>query len=155
MAGTLRAVLGGWLDLREDVARLNRRLSSADGRCHCRGDPRCACCSTDGSRGPVCPACAEEIQSLAEQVRRVEDDALRYLPAIVALYARTEERRDAAAAVEHGVGVVLSSFQTLRAATDDWATGCRTTHVPAVGVEAQTLSAACDRLHALFTDAPG
>jgi hypothetical protein len=153
MPGTGRAVLGGWLDLREDVGRLTTRVSASDDRCHCGGhDAACACCSRDGGRGPVCATCADEIRGIAEHVRRVEDDALRYLPATIALYAHSNARRHAAAEVERAVAGLLSTFQALRAATDEWAAGCRTTHVPAIGARTTALREACDRLHLLFTD---
>jgi hypothetical protein len=76
-------------------------------------------------------------------VEAVEEDTLRYLPAVLDLFVRMPDRYAEAIVVEHSLIRLLGVFRGLHAAAGDWAQGCRTTHLPAVKERAQELASAC------------
>jgi hypothetical protein len=141
-------LLGGWRDLMEDLLRLQRRVATADGHCQC-GHPAgidavCPCCDrTARELASVCQVCSLEIEAVAERVERIEEDTLRFLPTVFALFDRTPERHEEAIAVQDSVAQLLRMFRQLRSATDEWAQGCQTTHLPAVKARAEDLAIAC------------
>ena len=143
-------LLGGWGDLMEDLLRLQRSISSADGQCRCGHaagtNASCPCCERAArDLAAVCEACTLEIASVAERIEHLEEDTLRFLPAVLELFDRTPERHEQAVAVRQSLAQLLLTFQHLRSATDEWAQGCRTTHLPAVKERAEDVSIACRR----------
>ena len=141
-------LLGGWRDLMDDLLRLQRRVAAADGHCRCGHaagtNAACPCCERAArDLASVCEACSREIAAVAERVERIEEDTLRFLPAVFELFARTPERYEEAIAVQHSLGRLLLMFRHLRSATDEWAQGCRTTHLPAVKARAEDVASAC------------
>lgn len=143
-------LLGGWGDLKEDLLRLQRTIASADGHCRC-GQPAgtnaaCRCCERAArDLASVCEVCTREIGSVAERIERVEEDTLRFLPAVFELFDRTPERHEEVIAVRQSLEELLLMFRHLRSATDEWAQGCRTTHLPAVKARAEDVAIACRR----------
>ena len=143
-------LLGGWRDVMDDVLRLQRRIASADGRCRCGHEAGtnagCPCCEGAARElAAVCGTCTSEIGAVAERLERVEEDALRFLPVVFELFARTPERQEEAVAIDHALRQLLQTFRQLQASTAKWATGCRTTHLPEVKDRAQDVAIACRR----------
>ena len=141
-------LLGGWGDLKEDLLRLQRTIASADGHCRCghAGGTNAACpCCERAARALafVCEACNREIAAVAERIERIEEDTLRFLPAVFDLFDRTPERHEEAIAVRQTLNQLVLTFWQLRSATDEWAHGCRTTHLPVVKARAEDVAIAC------------
>lgn len=141
-------LLGGWRDLMEDLLRLQRRIASADGQCRCGHaagtNGACPCCERAGrDLASVCDACTREIGAVADRVERIEEDTLRFLPAVFELFARSPERHEEATAVQNSLTQLLLMFRHLHSATDEWAQGCQTTHLPAVKARAEDVAIAC------------
>lgn len=143
-------LLGGWRDLMDDLLRLQRRVATADGQCQCGhaagANAAYPCCERAArDLASVCDACTREIAAVAERIERIEEDTLRFLPAVVELFDRTPERHDEVIAVQQSLEQLLLMFRHLRSATDEWAQGCRTTHLPAVKARAEDVAIACRR----------
>ena len=143
-------LLGGWRDLMEDLLRLRRRIATADGECRCGHsagtNAACPCCERAArDLASVCETCSGEMAAVAERVERVEEDTLRFLPTVFELFARTPERYEEAVAIQHALTQLLMMFRRLRSATDEWAQGCRTTHLPTVKARAEDVAIACRR----------
>jgi hypothetical protein len=143
-------LLGGWHDIRDDVSRLERTVASADGHCRCGhaagANVACPCCAqAAGDLTAACDACTREVATVTGRLERVEEDALRFLAVVFELFARTPERVEDAVAIDHGLTHLLVTFRHVQAATDEWARGCRTTHLPAVKSRTQDLAVACRR----------
>jgi len=146
-------LLGGWHDVMDDLLRLQRSVTAADGQCRCGQaagiDAACPCCER-GTRdvASVCDACTREIAAVGERIERIEEDTLRFLPAVLELFDTTPERHDEAIAVQRRLAQLLLTFRHLRSATHEWAQGCRTTHLPAVKALAEDGAVPCRRFDA-------
>jgi hypothetical protein len=145
-----QSLLGGWRDLMDGLLGLQRKIAAADGHCQCGhaagANVGCPCCERAArDLAAVCEACRHEIGAVAERVDRVEEDALRFLPAFFELFARTPERYGDAVTVQHSLTQLLLMFRHLQAATGEWTQGCRTTHLPEVKARAEDVAIACRR----------
>ena len=143
-------LLGGWRDLIDEIRRLERRIASVDGTCRCGHaageNAACPCCeSAARDLAAVCDTCSTEIAAIAERLRRIEDDTLRFLPVVFELFARTPDRQAEVIAIEHSLTQLQVTFRHLQSATDEWGPGCRATHLPLVKARAEDVAIACRR----------
>jgi hypothetical protein len=141
-------LLGGWRDLMDDLLRLQRRIAAAHGYCLCGqtagANAACPCCERSAQDlTAACATCTDEMAAIAERLERVEEDTLRFLPVVFGLFARTPERYEEAVAIEDRLKQLLLTFRQLQSATDEWAEGCPTTHLPAVKDCAEEVTIAC------------
>jgi hypothetical protein len=97
----------------------------------------------------ACDACVREIASVAERLERVEEDSLRYLPAVLDRYVRKPDRSAELVVVARAWRRLLITFRGLQSAAGEWEHGCRSTHVPAIKERAEEVATACR----LFDDA--
>jgi hypothetical protein len=148
--GPGRRLLGGWDHLLEDLQRLRRRISSADGQCACGHDAGvhagCPCCARAARNlAAVCDVCSTEVRAIDGRLRLVEEDALRFLPTIFDLFATTPERRILADQLQDSLRLLLLTFRHLVSEVEEWAVGCPAAHLPRVKTAAEEVGLACRR----------
>ena len=146
--GPARRLLGGWDHLLEDLQRLQRRISSADGRCACGHiagvQVGCPCCAGAARNlAAACEVCSIEIRDIDGRLRLVEEDALRFLPAVFHLFVTTPGRRTLAARLRESLSQLLLTFRHLVSEVEEWAVGCRAAHLPRVKTAAEEVGLAC------------
>lgn len=141
-------LLGGWRDILDDLGRLQQRVSSVDGRCRCGhvadAEPARPCCAVAArDLATACAACSRDIADVAVNVERIEEDTIRFLPAVLDMFAAVPQRYAAAVVVEHSFIRLLVTFRRLQSTAGEWAQGCQTTHLLTVKERAEEVAVAC------------
>ena len=152
-------LLGGWSDILDDVGKLQRRVERVPGRCTCGHvagvETGCPCCEhSNRALGLECRNCAVEIDALASRLERVEEDTLRFLPAMTDLFASTPERFGQFVALEQSIAQLLATFHRLVSATGEFRSGCPASHLPAVRSRARDVGIASARLSGVLDSLP-
>lgn len=146
-------LLGGWRDLLDDLGHLQRRIASVDGRCRCGhvagSQPTCPCCGP-AARDLVtaCETCRRELADAARKVDRIEEDTVRFLPAVLDLFATMPHRYAAAVVVEHSFIRLLATFRRLHAVAGEWKADCPAQGLLVVKDRAEEVAIACRHFEA-------
>lgn len=147
-------LLGGWRDVVDDVTRVSRSVSElpdicdcGDGKAHLQG--RCPCCHrVTHDRVPDCEDCDAQLTRLRPAIDLLTVDTLRFLPAVKDLLARATppEISSGAADVETHIARLIRTFAALLAASEQFRTDCRSSHLAVLKEAATSLRRECDAL---------
>lgn len=141
-----RRLLGGWLDIVDDIRALGKALNALPDRCAC-GDGAghlsgsCICC-TAPHRGnvPNCADCGALLAGLRPKFDTLKVDTIRFFP-VVTILLDAAQRAPAAAVgnpVEHQIAALMRTFDRLVVEAGEFESGCRASHL---GVLKQTANA--------------
>lgn len=132
-----RRLLGGWLDILDDIRALCRALNALPDRCAC-GDGAghlsgsCICCNAPhGGRVPNCADCGALLARLRPKFDTLTVDTIRFFP-VVTILLDAAQRAPAAAAgnpVEHQIATIMRTFDRLVVEADEFEGGCRASHL--------------------------
>lgn len=152
----VQTLLGGWRDLLDDLGRLQRRIASVDGRCRCGhvagSEPACPCCAVAArDLATACETCGREIADVANKVDRIEEATLRFLPAVLDMFATMPHRYAAAVVVEHSFIRLLATFRRLHSAAGEWKDECLTSRLLTVKDRAEDAAIACRHFEAALS----
>lgn len=141
-----RRLLGGWLDIVDDIRALCKALGALPDRCAC-GDGAahlsgsCICCNAPhGGRVPSCADCGTLLAALRPRFVTLTVDTIRFFP-VVTILLDADDRGGARAAgnpVEHQIAAIMRTFDRLVVEADEFAGGCRASHL---GVLKETANA--------------
>ena len=147
-------LLGGWLDILDDIRHLGKSLNSLPDGCRCGSGSAhlggsCSCCQgTHLHRIPDCEDCDRLVAGLRPSLDTLTVDTCRFFPAFRdILHARCPEsaQTDAADIQRHIAGIV-TTFERLVLAADDFREGCRASHLGVLKERAADLLAQADTL---------
>lgn len=132
-----RRLLGGWLDILDDIRALCKALNALPDRCAC-GDGAahlsgsCICCNAPhGGHVPDCADCGTLLAQLRPRFVTLTVDTMRFFPVVTSLL-HSPERAPARAAgqhVEHEIAAVMRTFDRLVVEADEFESGCRASHL--------------------------
>ena len=130
-------LLGGWLDILDDIRHLCGSLMALPESCTCGNGPAhlsgsCACChATHSERLPDCDDCDILLARLRPHIDTLTVDTTRFFPAFKdVIHADCPEPAvEEAGAIGQHVAAVARTFQQLIFATDDFRVGCRASHL--------------------------
>lgn len=141
-----RRLLGGWLDILDDIRVLCKTLNALPDRCAC-GDGAahlsgsCICCSAPhAGRVPDCADCGTLLAELRPKFVTLTVDTIRFFPVVTILMNADEPGRAPAPAdpVEHQIASIMRTFDRLVVEAGEFASGCRASHL---GVLKETANA--------------
>jgi len=150
-------LLGGWRDVRDDIRRLATAFERVPDECAC-GDgsahleATCPCCGSDRTAAATCESCTAIMRSLAERFERLADDRLRFVPAVDDQLQVVSPGEGPArlARVSRTIAAVTHAFYRLQSATDEFRSGCSTTHLRAMRPLTVELTAAAAELERIL-----
>ncbi|MDP2318981.1 MAG: hypothetical protein Q8O42_06560 [Acidobacteriota bacterium] len=132
-----RRLLGGWLDILEDIRALCKALNALPDRCAC-GDGAahlsgsCICCNAPhGGRVPDCADCGTLLAELRPRFVALTVDTMRFFP-VVTILLDAGDRGAARAAgdpVEHQIATLMRTFDRLVVEAGEFERGCRASHL--------------------------
>ena len=132
-----RRLLGGWLDIQDDIRALCKALNALPDRCAC-GDGTahlsgsCICCNAPhGGHVPNCADCGALLAELRPRFVTLTVDTIRFFP-VVAIFLDAAEPVPARAAgdrVEHQIAGLMRTFDRLVVEAGEFESGCRASHL--------------------------
>ncbi len=132
-----RRLLGGWLDIQDDIRALCKALNALPDRCAC-GDGTahlsgsCICCNAPhGGHVPNCADCGALLAELRPKFVTLTVDTIRFFP-VVTILLQTPDRalgRAAGQDVAHEIVAVMRTFDSLVVEANEFETGCRASHL--------------------------
>ena len=141
-----RRLLGGWLDILDDIRDLCQTLNAlpdycacGDGAAHLSGS--CICCSAPhAGRVPHCADCGTLLAALRPKFVTLTVDTIRFFPVVTILMNAVEPGLAAAPAdpVEHQIATIMRTFDRLVVEAGEFESGCRASHL---GVLKETANA--------------
>lgn len=141
-----RRLLGGWLDILDDIRVLCKTLNALPDRCAC-GDGAahlsgsCICCNAPhAGRVPDCADCGTLLAELRPKFVTLTVDTIRFFPVVTILLNADEPGLAPAPAdpVEHQIASIMRTFDRLVVEAGEFASGCRASHL---GVLKETANA--------------
>jgi len=147
-------LLGGWLDIVDDVTELCHSLAElpdicecGNGKAHLQG--RCPCCfRVTHDRVPDCEDCDAQLTQLRPRIDLLTVDTMRFMPGVKELLARATpvEVSGRATALEAHIAQLIRTFAALIVAADQFRTDCRSSHLAVVKQLATSLNRECNAL---------
>lgn len=142
-----RRLLGGWLDILDDIRALCKALNALPDRCAC-GDGgghlsgSCICCNAPhGGRVPNCADCGALLAALRPRFVTLTVDTIRFFPVVAILMDAGESGPAQAAAdpVEHQIAALMRTFDRLVVEAGEFERGCRASHLGVLKATANAL----------------
>ena len=131
-------LLGGWQDVVDDTALLERGLAHLPETCAChQGSAHlsggCACCQA-GERqlDDPCIDCEKLLARVGEQIDELADASLRFLPFVESSTHSKIDQGISIAAVRQDISRVASTFLQLETGAGEFRIGCGTTHLASI-----------------------
>ena len=148
-------LLGGWLDIMDDIKTLCRDLASLPDDCRCGNGAghlkgTCPCCHTvTTERVPDCGDCDEQLARLRPAIDVLTVDTFRFFPFIEELLAHhTPPPLQASnATIELHIRQFIHAFGDLVVAADQFRTDCRMSHLTTLKGLATSLLKETDALN--------
>lgn len=151
-------LIGGWLNIADDVERLSTALDRTPDECRCgHGEAHlsdtCPCCTPQGRTSVVdCTDCVELLDRLQRAVDAMTVDTLRHLPALERLrLVDIKDEPEALQSVESQLMAVKTLFSRIKTGAADFAHACSTARLKTVKQDARELR----RMVAHINDALG
>ena len=140
-------LLGGWLDILDDIRHLCRSLRALPESCRCGNGSAhlsgsCPCChATPSERLPDCEDCDILLACLRPDIDTLIVDTARFFPTFRdVIHADCPDPTLAeAGAIEQHIAAVAWTFRQLIFATDDFRAGCRASHLGTIKERAANL----------------
>ena len=152
-----RWLIGGWLDVADDLACLIRMIGAVPDHCTCGHGAAhlsgtCPCCEQGIRRLDVeCGNCLALLHGLTERITQLEDDRGRYLPAVTEVFERAgspELDRDVAL-TRSRIAALCATFWRFATAAAEFRDGCPAGHVHVVKARSRELGEAVAEVNAL------
>ena len=130
-------LLGGWLDVMDDIKTLCRDLAALPDECRCGNGTdhlkgRCPCCHTvTTERVPDCGDCDEQLARLRPAIDVLTVDTFRFFPFVQELLKQhtPPSLQTSGMAIERHIAEFIRRFGALVVAADQFRTDCRITHL--------------------------
>ncbi len=150
-----RRLLGGWLDILDDIRALCKALDALPDRCACEDgvahlSGSCICCSAPhAGRVPNCADCGTLLAELRPKFVTLTVDTMRFFPVVTTLLHSPERvpPRAAGEHLEHHIAAVMRTFDRLVVEAGEFESGCRASHLRVLKETANALHAEGRLLH--------
>jgi hypothetical protein len=147
-------LLGGWLDVVDDLTELCHSLSELPDICECGNGQahlqgRCPCCHrVTHDRIPDCEDCDAQLARLRPAIDLLAVDTMRFFPALKEMLARAApaDVSSRATDLEGHIARLIRTFDALVVAADVFRADCRSSHLAVLKQLAASLKRECSGL---------